>query len=97
METVLKVEVGGRPLSIETGKVAKQASGSVVVKYGDTIVLVTVVSTKEERPTDFLPLTITIFMNFARVTSPNLGSGSTSRFAATLLLGIILNPNELFE
>lgn len=58
METVLKVEVGGRPLSIETGKVAKQASGSVVVKYGDTIVLVTVVSTKEERPTDFLPLTV---------------------------------------
>ncbi|MBW1753073.1 MAG: polyribonucleotide nucleotidyltransferase [Deltaproteobacteria bacterium] len=58
METVLKVEIGGRPLSIETGKVAKQASGSVVVKYGDTIVLVTVVSTKEERPTDFLPLTV---------------------------------------
>jgi polyribonucleotide nucleotidyltransferase len=58
METVLKVEIGGRPLSIETGKVAKQASGSVLVKYGDTIVLVTVVSTKEERPTDFLPLTV---------------------------------------
>jgi polyribonucleotide nucleotidyltransferase len=58
METVLKVEIGGRPLSIETGKIAKQASGSVVVKYGDTIVLVTVVSTKEERPIDFLPLTV---------------------------------------
>ena len=58
METVLKAEIGGRSLSIETGKVAKQASGSVVVKYGDTIVLVTVVSTKEERPTDFLPLTV---------------------------------------
>ena len=58
METVLKAEIGGRPLSIETGKVAKQASGSVVVKYGDTIVLVTVVSTKEERPMDFLPLTV---------------------------------------
>ncbi len=58
METVLTVEIGGRPLSIETGKVAKQASGSVVVKYGDTVVLVTVVSTKEERTTDFLPLTV---------------------------------------
>ena len=45
METVLKTEVGGKPLSIETGKVAKQASGSVVVRYGDTMVLVTVVST----------------------------------------------------
>ncbi|MEE8430695.1 MAG: polyribonucleotide nucleotidyltransferase [Candidatus Desulfatibia sp.] len=58
METVLKAEVGGRPLSIETGKVAKQSSGSVMVKYGDTIVLVTVVSTKEERAIDFLPLTV---------------------------------------
>ena len=58
METVLKAEIGGRSLSIETGKVAKQASGSVVVKYGDTIVLVTVVSTKEKRPIDFLPLTV---------------------------------------
>ncbi|NQT69995.1 MAG: polyribonucleotide nucleotidyltransferase, partial [Desulfobacteraceae bacterium] len=58
METVLKTEIGGRSLSIETGKVAKQASGSVVVKYGDTIVLVTVVSTKEKRPIDFLPLTV---------------------------------------
>lgn len=58
METVLKTEVGGRPLSIEIGKIAKQASGSVVVKYGDTIVLVTVVSTKEERAIDFLPLTV---------------------------------------
>lgn len=58
MKTVLKAEVGGRPLSIETGQIAKQASGSVVVKHGDTIVLVAVVSTKEERATDFLPLTV---------------------------------------
>ena len=58
METVLKTEVGGKPLSIETGKVAKQASGSVVVRYGDTMVLVAVVSTREERAADFLPLTV---------------------------------------
>lgn len=58
MKTVLKTEVGGKPLSIETGKVAKQASGSVVVRYGDTIVLVTVVSAIEERAADFLPLTV---------------------------------------
>ncbi|MDG2041184.1 MAG: hypothetical protein P8J30_11965, partial [Ilumatobacter sp.] len=36
-----EVNVGGRPLTIETGKIAKQASGSVVVRYGDTMVLVT--------------------------------------------------------
>ncbi len=59
MEIVFKADIGGRPLSIETGKVAKQASGSVVVQYGDTIVLVTVVSSKEERPgLDFLPLSV---------------------------------------
>jgi polyribonucleotide nucleotidyltransferase len=58
MEITLKEELGGKTLSIQTGKVAKQASGSVVVRYGDTVVLVTVVSTQEERPGDFLPLTV---------------------------------------
>jgi len=58
METLLKTEIGGKTLSIETGKIAKQASGSVVVQYGDTIVLVSVVSSQEERTMDFLPLTV---------------------------------------
>src|SRR5690606_26208727 len=39
--------------------------------------------------TDFLPLIITWFINFARVTLPNLGSGSVSRLATTRLLGIL--------
>jgi len=55
---ILKTEINGKSLSIETGKVAKQASGSVVVQYGETIVLVTVVSSRDERPMDFLPLTV---------------------------------------
>ena len=58
MDILLKEEIGGKAMSIQTGKVAKQASGSVVVQYGDTIVLVTVVSTHEERTADFLPLTV---------------------------------------
>ncbi len=58
METILKAELGGKTLSIETGKVAKQASGSVVVQYGETIVLVSVVSAQEGKPVDFLPLTV---------------------------------------
>ena len=58
METLLKTEIGGKTLSIETGKTAKQASGSVVVQYGDTIVLVAVVSSQEERTMNFLPLTV---------------------------------------
>ena len=58
MEILHKEEIGGKTLSIQTGKVAKQASGSVVVQYGDTIVLVTVVSATEEKSSDFLPLTV---------------------------------------
>ena len=58
MEIMFKEEIDGKTLSIQTGKTAKQASGSVVVQYGDTIVLVTVVSANEERPSNFLPLTV---------------------------------------
>lgn len=58
MEKLLKTEIGGRTLSIQTGKLAKQASGAVLVQYGETMVQVTVVSAKDERPGDFLPLTV---------------------------------------
>ena len=58
MEILLNEEIGGKTLSIQTGKVAKQASGSVVVQYGDTMVLVTVVSSNEEKSSDFLPLSV---------------------------------------
>jgi polyribonucleotide nucleotidyltransferase len=58
MENTYKTDIGGKALSIQAGKLAKQASGSVVVQYGDTIVLVTVVSSNEERPGDFLPLSV---------------------------------------
>ena len=53
------IEINGQPLYVETGRVAKQASGSVVVTYGETVVLVTAVSTDEVREgIDFLPLTV---------------------------------------
>ena len=53
------VEIGGKELAIETGKLAKQADGSVVVRYGDTMVLVTAVANKTPREgIDFLPLTV---------------------------------------
>ncbi len=59
MEITLKADIGGIPLSIRTGKVARQASGSVVVQYGETVVLVTVVSSEEARAgMDFLPLSV---------------------------------------
>ncbi len=51
--------IGGRELTIETGKFAQQANASVTVRYGDTVVLVTVCFNKEAREgVDFLPLTI---------------------------------------
>ncbi len=49
----------GRQIEIETGKLAKQADGSVVVKMGDTMLLGTVVAAKEAKPdTDFMPLQV---------------------------------------
>lgn len=58
---VKKVEttVGGRTLSMETGRLAEQAAGAVLVRYGDTMVLATVVASSEAREgQDFFPLTI---------------------------------------
>jgi polyribonucleotide nucleotidyltransferase len=53
------IEINGQTLNVETGRVARQASGSVVVTLGDTAVLVTVVGTDEVREgIDFLPLTV---------------------------------------
>ena len=55
----VEAEIGGRVLSIETGKIAKQAHGSVIVTYGGTVVLVTAVAAREARANvDFLPLTV---------------------------------------
>ncbi len=52
-------EVGGRTLAIETGKIAGQADAAVTVRYGDTVVLVTVcVSAEPREGVDFLPLTV---------------------------------------
>ena len=53
------IEFGGRSLTIETGRIAKQADGSVTVRYGDTVVLVTATADRKERiGIDFLPLTV---------------------------------------
>jgi len=55
----LKIDFGGRPFSIETGKVARQANGSVLVQYGETVVLVTAVTADKKREgLDFIPLTV---------------------------------------
>ena len=52
-------EIGGKTLTLETGRLAKQADGSVLVTYGETMVLVTACSNTEPKPDiDFMPLTV---------------------------------------
>ncbi|MHC1714035.1 MAG: polyribonucleotide nucleotidyltransferase [Acidaminococcaceae bacterium] len=53
------MQLGGRTLTIEAGKIAKQANGSVMVRYGDTVIVVAVTGTKVPREgVDFFPLTV---------------------------------------
>ncbi len=55
----VEIEWAGRPLKLETGRIARQADGAVLATYGDTSVLATVVAAKEEKPgIDFFPLTV---------------------------------------
>ncbi|HBH02277.1 MAG TPA: polyribonucleotide nucleotidyltransferase [Candidatus Rokubacteria bacterium] len=59
MSQTVQIDVGGHPLSIETGHVAKQADGAVVVRYGGTMVLATCVAARTAKETqDFFPLTV---------------------------------------
>ena len=55
----VELDWGGRKLTLETGKVARQADGAVLATYGETTVLATVVAAKAPKPgIDFLPLTV---------------------------------------
>ncbi len=55
----VEIEWAGRPLILETGKIARQADGAVMATYGETVVLATVVSAKSPKPgQDFFPLTV---------------------------------------
>jgi polyribonucleotide nucleotidyltransferase len=52
------IEVGGRPLILEAGKIAKQANGAVTARYGDTVLLVSACMANKPNDRDFLPLTV---------------------------------------
>ncbi|HEX4825045.1 MAG TPA: polyribonucleotide nucleotidyltransferase [Candidatus Polarisedimenticolaceae bacterium] len=87
-----EIQVGGKTLIVETGKIAKQADGAVTVRCGDTVVLVTVCAAKSPREgVDFLPLTVDYRENtyaagkipggfFRREGRPNEKEVLTSRF-----------------
>ncbi|MBZ0161748.1 MAG: polyribonucleotide nucleotidyltransferase, partial [Notoacmeibacter sp.] len=55
----VELDWGGRKLTLETGKVARQADGAIIASYGESTVIATVVSAREPKPgIDFLPLTV---------------------------------------
>ncbi|TJY43141.1 polyribonucleotide nucleotidyltransferase [Cohnella pontilimi] len=58
MEHRVEMQLGGRPFALETGRLAKQANGAVVVRYGETVVLSTVTASSEPKDLDFFPLTV---------------------------------------
>ena len=58
MEQRVEMQLGGRRLVLETGRLAKQANAAVMVRYGDTSVLCTVTASKEPKDLDFFPLTV---------------------------------------
>lgn len=64
MKTTVTTSVGAHQISIETGRMAKQADGSVVVSCGNNMVLVTAVSSRKESTLDFFPLTIEYIEKF---------------------------------
>jgi len=57
-EHTVQMDLAGRPLILETGRLAKQANGAVLVRYGDTVVLSTVTMSAEPKDLDFFPLTV---------------------------------------
>jgi polyribonucleotide nucleotidyltransferase len=66
--TTKTIEIGGKTISIETGRLARQADGAVVVKMGDTMILATAVSAREAKEdVDFMPLTVDYQEKFAAV------------------------------
>ena len=58
--SAVDIAIGEKKISIETGRLAKQASGSALVRSGDTMVLVTAVIAGTERNVDFFPLTVDV-------------------------------------
>lgn len=58
MENHVEMNLGGRPLILETGRLAKQANAAVTVRYGDTVILCTVTASTEPKDLDFFPLTV---------------------------------------
>lgn len=66
MEQRVEMQLGGRSFALETGRLAKQANGAVVVRYGDTVVLSTVTASNEPKDLDFFRLLLTMKNGYMR-------------------------------
>ena len=79
-------EIGGKELTIEMGKLARQADGAVLITYGETMVMVTAVCDRKPKDLPFLPLTC----EFARTHSPGAASLAASSSAR------VVRPRQKF-
>ena len=87
---------GGREIVIETGKLAKQADGSVVVKQGNTMLLATVVAAKEPKPDcDFMPLSVEYKEKYAAAGRFPGRAGRTGRFGGAGRIGRAVRRPDL--
>ncbi len=85
---------GGREIVIETGKLAKQADGSVVVKQGDTMLLATVTAAKEAKADcDFMPLSVEYKEKYA--SAGRFPGGFSSRGSSTVRYGRCSRPTSM--
>lgn len=66
MEKRVEMQLGGRRLVLETGRLAKQANAAVMVRYGDTSVLCTVTASKEPKDSIFSRLQLTMRKDYMR-------------------------------
>ena len=74
----VEIELGGKTLKLETGRVARQADGAVIATLGETVVLCAVTAAKSVKPgQDFFPLTCLLY------TSPSPRDLSTSRMPSS--------------
>ena len=94
----VSMQLGGKTLTLETGRLAKQADASILVHYGDTRVLVTAVSNKEPKPgIDFMPLTIEFAERFyaaGKIPGSFLKREGRPTDEATLAARLIDRPNR---
>lgn len=98
---VYKTEWSGKPLVVEIGEMARQANAAVLIRYGETVVLTTAVSSKEPKDVDFFPLTVNYeekMYSVGKIPGGFLRREGRAGYEATLAARLIDRPiRPLFE